>query len=137
MYSSIDGFIKETIAKCEETGYVETISGRRREITNINSRNKVEKAAAERVAVNTPVQGSAADIVKKAMLNVSKALKETNSKAKLLLQVHDELIFECPDDESIIKETIALIKDKMENAVKLSVPLRVSIEYGKNWGEFH
>ena len=99
MYSSINSFIHETIQKAEETGYVETIFGRRREITNINSKNKVEKAAAERVAVNTPVQGSAADIVKSAMLNVSKALKESNSPAKILLQVHDELIFECPDDE--------------------------------------
>lgn len=89
------------------------------------------------MAKNTPIQGTAADIVKKAMLNVSKALKETNSPAKLLLQVHDELIFECPDNSAAIEETIALIRDKMENAVKLSVPLKVSVEYGKNWGEFH
>ena len=72
-----------------------------------------------------------------AMINVYEALKSSNSTAKLLLQVHDELIFECPYDPEIIKTTLALIKDKMENAVKLSVPLRVSIEYGKNWGEFH
>ncbi len=136
-YSSVDSFIKETIQKAEQTGYVETIFGRRRPILAINSRNKVEKSAAERIAVNTPVQGSAADIVKKAMLNVSAALEESGSPAKLLLQVHDELIFECPDDQTTIEATIALIKDKMENAVKLNVPLRVSIEYGKNWGEFH
>ena len=136
-YSSVDSFIKETIQKAEQTGYVETIFGRRRPILAINSRNKVEKSAAERIAVNTPVQGSAADIVKKAMLNVSAALEESGSPAKLLLQVHDELIFECPDDQATIDATIALIKDKMENAVKLNVPLRVSIEYGKNWGEFH
>ena len=104
---------------------------------NINSRNKLEKSAAERIAVNTPVQGSAADIVKTAMLNVSEELARTGSPARLLLQVHDELIFECPDDKKTIDATIALIKDKMENAVKLNVPLRVSIEYGKNWGEFH
>lgn len=137
MYSSVDTFIKETIKKAEETGYVETILGRRRPILAINSRNKIEKSAAERIAVNTPVQGSAADIVKKAMLAVSAALEESASPAKLLLQVHDELIFECPDDQKTIDATIALIKDKMENAVKLTVPLRVSIEYGKNWGEFH
>ena len=136
-YSSVDSFIKETIQKAEQSGYVETIFGRRRPILAINSRNKVEKAAAERIAVNTPVQGSAADIVKTAMLNVTAALKKSNSPARLLLQVHDELIFECPDDEASINATIALIKDKMENAVKLNVPLRVSIEYGKNWGEFH
>ena len=136
-YSSVDAFIKETIKKAEQTGYVETIFGRRRPILAINSRNKIEKSAAERIAVNTPVQGSAADIVKKAMLAVSAALEETASPARLLLQVHDELIFECPDDQATIDATIALIKDKMENAVKLNVPLRVSIEYGKNWGEFH
>lgn len=137
MYSSVDAFIKETIQKAEQTGYVETIFGRRRPILAINSRNKVEKSAAERIAVNTPVQGSAADIVKKAMLAVSQALEESKSPARLLLQVHDELIFECPDDQAAIDATIALIKDKMENAVKLNVPLRVSIEHGKNWGEFH
>ncbi|MCR4948045.1 MAG: DNA polymerase I [Treponema sp.] len=136
-YSSVDAFIKETIKKAEETGYVETILGRRRPILAINSRNKIEKSAAERIAVNTPVQGSAADIVKKAMLAVSAALEESASPAKLLLQVHDELIFECPDDKAVIDKTITLIKDKMENAVKLNVPLRVSIEHGKNWGEFH
>ena len=136
-YSSVDAFIKDTIKKAEETGWVETLFGRRRPIMNINSRNKLEKAAAERIAVNTPVQGSAADIVKTAMLAVSDALKTSASPARLLLQVHDELIFECPDDKATIDTTIALIKDKMENAVKLNVPLRVSIEYGKNWGEFH
>ena len=136
-YSSVDSFIKDTIKKAEETGWVETLFGRRRPIMNINSRNKLEKAAAERIAVNTPVQGSAADIVKTAMLAVSEALTKTKSPARLLLQVHDELIFECPDDKATIDTTIALIKDKMENAVKLNVPLRVSIEYGKNWGEFH
>ena len=136
-YSSVDSFIKDAIKKAEETGWVETLFGRRRPIMNINSRNKLEKAAAERIAVNTPVQGSAADIVKTAMLAVSDALKTSASPARLLLQVHDELIFECPDDKATIDTTIALIKDKMENAVKLNVPLRVSIEYGKNWGEFH
>ena len=136
-YSSVDSFIKDTIKKAEETGWVETLFGRRRPIMNINSRNKLEKAAAERIAVNTPVQGSAADIVKTAMLAVSDALTASTSPARLLLQVHDELIFECPDDKATIDTTIALIKDKMENAVKLNVPLRVSIEYGKNWGEFH
>ena len=136
-YSSVNAFIKETIKKAEETGYVETILGRRRPILAINSRNKIEKSAAERIAVNSPVQGSAADIVKKAMLGVSEALKKTKSPVRLLLQVHDELIFECPDDKATIEAAIALIKDKMENAVKLKVPLRVSIEYGKNWGEFH
>lgn len=137
MYSNVDSFIKNTISKAEQTGFVETIFGRRRPIININSRNKLEKSGAERIAINTPVQGSAADIVKKAMLDVNNALRNSNLNAKLLLQVHDELIFECDDNDKEIKLTIELIKEKMENAVKLSVPLKVSIEYGKNWGEFH
>ncbi len=136
-YSSVSVFMTGIITKAEESGYAQTILGRRRPILNINSRNKIEKSAAERVAKNTPIQGSAADIVKMAMVGVAEELKAKNSPAKLLLQVHDELIFECPDDDSVIEENIALIKDKMENAVKLIVPLRVSVEYGKNWGEFH
>lgn len=136
-YAGITDFKFQTISKAEENGYVETILGRRRPILNINSRNKVEKSGAERMAINTPVQGSAADIVKKAMIGVNSALDKINNGAKLLLQVHDELILECPDKPKIIEETIALVKDKMENAVKLNIPLRVSIEHGKNWGEFH
>ena len=97
----------------------------------------MEKAAAERVAVNTPVQGSAADIVKQAMLDVDAALRKEKNGARLLLQVHDELIFECPSEKSVLDATIDMIRNKMEGAVKLSVPLRVSIEAGKNWGTFH
>lgn len=137
LYADITRFKTETIAKAEDKGYVETILGRRRPVMNINSRNKIEKSAAERIAINTPVQGSAADIVKKAMLEVSSALKEKDNGARLLLQVHDELILECPDNNSIIEETISLVRNKMENAVKLNVPLRVSIENGKSWGLFH
>ena len=137
MYADVDRFIKETVTQAEKTGSITTIMGRTRPIFGINSVNKVEKAAAERIAVNSPVQGSAADIVKKAMTDISLALEKAKSPVRLLLQVHDELIFECPDDKTEIEKTIALIKDKMEHAVELSVPLRVSIEYGKNWGEFH
>lgn len=136
-YSSVNDFINSTIQKTEETGFVQTIFGRKRQIANINSKNKLEKSGAERMAVNTPVQGSAADIVKKAMLDVSKALEEENTQAKLILQVHDELLVECPDNPQTIEKTISIIKEKMENAVKLNIPLKVSIEYGKNWGEFH
>ncbi|MBR5097108.1 MAG: DNA polymerase I [Treponema sp.] len=136
-YSAISKFINDTIKGAEESGHVQTIMGRRRRLLNINSKNKVEKAAAERVAVNTPVQGSAADIVKKAMIDVSAALKEADNGARLLLQVHDELILECPDKPEVVEKTIALLRQKMEGAVKLSIPLRVSIESGANWGEFH
>lgn len=137
LYSDITRFKTETIMKAEESGFVETIFGRRRYIMNITSRNKFEKSAAERIAVNTPIQGSAADIVKKAMIDVDSALREKNNGARILLQVHDELITECPDEPETIRETIEIIKNRMENAVKLSVPLRVSVESGKAWGEFH
>jgi len=135
MYAGVRDYIAALIKKTEETGCASTILGRQRRIPAINSRNKTEKAAAERVAVNTPIQGSAADIVKTAMLKLDRALAAVNSPAKLLLQVHDELILECPKDAA--KETSALVKSEMENAVKLSVPLRVSVEAGKRWGDFH
>lgn len=136
-YSGINLFREQTIENAKKNGYVETIMGRRRNIRGINSRNKLEQQGAERIALNTPIQGSAADIVKQAMIDVQNALDEKKSNAKMLLQVHDELIFECPDDENQIEENIAIIKDKMENAFKLNVSLRVSIEHGSNWGAFH
>jgi len=134
-YSGIREHIESLIRKTEESGYASTILGRRRFIPAINSRNKTEKAAAERVAVNTPIQGSAADIVKTAMIKLDRALTAVESPARLLLQVHDELILECPKDAA--KETCALVKSEMENAVKLTIPLRVSVETGKRWGDFH
>lgn len=136
-YPKIELFKKSVIETAERTGFVETIFGRRRRIREINSRNKVEKAAAERAAVNTVVQGSAADIVKKSMIDLDQALRGSGSKARLLLQVHDELILECPDEKSAVDETVKITREKMEGAAALRVPLRVSIETGKNWGEFH
>ncbi len=136
-YSGVRNFFDETVMRAEETGFIETIRGRKRRILAINSKNKMEKEGAIRIAKNSPIQGSAADIVKQAMLDVSSALKENPTGAKLLLQVHDELIFECPDDEKAISDTVALIKDKMEHAAHLRIPLRVSIEHGKSWGDFH
>ena len=134
-YSGVRNYIDSLIRKTESSGYASTILGRRRSIPAITSRNKTEKAAAERVAVNTPIQGSAADIVKTAMLKLDKALTAAASPARLLLQVHDELILECPKDAA--KETCALVRREMEEAVKLAIPLRVSVETGKRWGDFH
>jgi DNA polymerase-1 len=134
-YAGIRRFIDELIRKTEETGFASTILGRRRYIPAINSRNKTEKAAAERVAVNTPIQGSAADLVKTAMLRVDRALAETGSPARLLLQVHDELILECPKERA--KEAALLVRGEMEKAAALRVPLRVSVETGIRWGDFH
>jgi len=134
-YSGVRRFIEELIRKTEGCGYVSTILGRRRYIPTINSRNKTEKAAAERIAVNTPIQGSAADIVKTAMLRLDRRLAEEKSNAQILLQVHDELILECPKDTAA--KTVELVKTEMEQAVNLSVPLRVSVETGSRWGSFH
>ncbi|MDR2747973.1 MAG: DNA polymerase I [Treponema sp.] len=134
-YSGVSRFINELVARTEETGYALTILGRRRRIPAINSRNKTEKAAAERVAVNTPIQGSAADIVKTAMLKLDQALGAAKSPAKLLLQVHDELILECPRAEA--PAAAELVRTVMEGAVSLSIPLRVSVETGRRWGDFH
>jgi DNA polymerase-1 len=134
-YAGVRSYIDNLIKSTEERGYAETILGRRRAIFAINSLNKTEKAAAERVAVNTPIQGSAADIVKQAMLAVDKALRTNKSKARMLLQVHDELILEAPEAEA--EKDAELVKKMMEGVAKLAAPLRVSVEIGKRWGDFH
>ena len=134
-YSGVRAFIDDLIKKTEATGYATTIMGRRRFIPTINSGNKTEKAAAERIAVNTPIQGSASDIVKTAMVNLDRALVKSKSPAALLLQVHDELILECP--KAAADEASNLVRNEMETAVKLKIPLRVSVETGLCWGEFH
>lgn len=134
-YSGVSDFIQAAKEKAAETGWVETIMGRRRYIRGIKSPNRIERSAAERIAVNTPIQGSAADIVKTAMIKTNAALAGEKSKAAMLLQVHDELIFEVPEDEA--EKTGALIKGVMESVVTLNVPLTVSMETGKSWGDFH
>lgn len=134
-YSSVQSFVSETVKKAESDGFVRTHWGHVREILGINSRNKTEKAAAERTAVNTVIQGTAAEIMKKAMIDVYGEMKRRSLKSKLILQVHDELIFEVPVEEA--DEMEALIKDKMEGAASLSVPLKVSIERGHSWGDMH
>lgn len=131
-YNKVSNFTKEICLSAEEKGFVETIMGRKRFIPFINSGNKIEKAMAERMAVNTVIQGSAADIVKKAMLKVDGSLKKHKLKAGILLQVHDELILECPKEEE--EEVKKIVKTEMENIVKLSVPLRAEISSGLNWG---
>ena len=134
-YSGVQEFINATIEQAEKEGFVETISGRRRYIKAINSANKTEKAAAERIAINTPIQGSAADIVKQAMIKVHSELSQKFPEAKLLLQVHDELIAECPENQA--EQVAELIKTTMESIITLDVPLKASVEIGKRWGEFH
>jgi DNA polymerase I len=134
-YAGVRGFIDQAVEEAERRGYSTTILGRRRPIPSINSRNKTEKQAAERVAVNTPIQGSAADIVKLAMLRVDAALKAERPGARLLLQVHDELIAESAEAEA--PAVAALIKREMEAALELSLPLRAEVEIARRWGDMH
>ena len=134
-YSAVQAFVEQTKRKAETDGYVTTILGHVRTITEINSRNGVERAKAQRISVNTVIQGSAADIMKMAMLRIDSALSAHALQTKLLLQIHDELVFEVPLEELELVKT--LVKEAMEGAVKLSIPLKASIETGENWGDIH
>jgi len=134
-YKKIREFIDMTVAEAERTGEVRTILGRPRPIPEINSRNKTVKSASERIAVNTPIQGSAADIVKRAMIAISARLDAEKLSSKLILQVHDELILECPEDE--IQTVKVILAEEMSQAVALTIPLQVSVETGNHWGMMH
>jgi DNA polymerase-1 len=134
-YPRVREFIDTTIAEAEKSGYVTTLMGHRRTIPGIDSRNKTEKSGAERMAVNTPIQGTAADIVKRAMIELDERLRSSGSRARLLLQVHDELILEVPKDE--LDAVSALVREAMQSTVELLVPLKVSLEVGASWGDVH
>ncbi|MCM8568735.1 DNA polymerase I [Gramella jeungdoensis] len=134
-YPKLSNFIGDQVEFAREHGYVSTVLGRRRYLKDINSRNAVVRGAAERNAVNAPIQGSAADIIKLAMINIHKKLKEENYKTKMLLQVHDELVFDAHKDE--LDKVKSMIKSEMENAYKLEVPLDVDLGLGENWLEAH
>ncbi|MCH2034700.1 MAG: DNA polymerase I [Tenacibaculum sp.] len=134
-YPKLKNFIAQQVDFARDNGYVETILGRKRYLKDINSRNAIVRGAAERNAVNAPIQGSAADVIKLAMINIQKRFEQEQFKSKMLLQVHDELVFDAHNDEL---ETIKpIIKEEMENAFKLSVPLDVEIGLGANWLEAH
>ncbi|MBO2543239.1 DNA polymerase I [Salegentibacter sp. BDJ18] len=134
-YPKLTGYIADQVAFARENGYVQTILGRRRYLKDINSQNAVVRGAAERNAVNAPIQGSAADIIKLAMINIYRKLTEGKFKTKMLLQVHDELVFDAHKDE--IEEVKKMIQFEMENAYKLDVPLDVELGEGNNWLEAH
>ena len=134
-YPKLKIFMTEQVEKARKNGFVETILGRKRHLKDINSNNFVVRGHAERNAVNAPIQGSAADVIKIAMIDIDRALSEGGFKTKMLLQVHDELLFEVPEEE--IEPIKALIKEKMESAVKTKVPLIVEVGVGNNWLEAH
>ena len=130
-YPDLKAYMANQVDYARDNGYVETISKRRRYLKNINSQNAIVRAADERNAVNAPIQGSAADIIKLAMIGISKELKDGNYKSKMLLQVHDELVFDVFNDEMIKLEQ--MVKYKMEHAFKMLVPLDVEVGSGENW----
>jgi DNA polymerase-1 len=134
-YPRLRDYIQEQVETAREKGFVQTISGRRRYLKDINSQNAVVRGAAERNAVNAPIQGSAADIIKIAMINIHKRLESENWKSKMLLQVHDELVFDVHNSE--LERIKPMIKHEMENAFKLDVPLEVDMGTGRNWLEAH
>ena len=134
-YPFLKDFMNYQINFARENGYVETILGRKRFLKDINSRNGMIRSSAERNAINTPVQGSAADIIKLSMIKINDVFKKNSLKSKLILQVHDELIFDTPINELEIAKK--LIKKNMENAYELKVPLTVDLGVGENWLEAH
>jgi DNA polymerase-1 len=127
--------MEKTIGQAREMGYVETIMKRRRYLPDINSANAVVRGYAERNAINAPIQGSAADIIKMAMVAVHKAMLKENVKSKMILQVHDELVFDVHVSEEMLMQV--LVKEAMENAVQLAVPMEVELKLAKNWLEAH
>ena len=134
-YPKLKAYMSEQVDFARENGYVQTVLGRRRYLKDINSANMMVRSGAERNAVNAPIQGSAADIIKIAMINIYKKLTEENWKSKMLLQVHDELVFDVHNSE--LEKIQPMIKHEMENAFKMAVPLDVEIGMGKNWLEAH
>ncbi len=135
-YQGLKQYMEETVTFAQENGYVTTLMGRRRYLRDINSKSGLERSNAERVAINTPIQGSAADMIKVAMIDIHKALKEGNFKTKMIMQVHDELVFDVYRPE--LEKVKPLIEEKMKNALPdLKVPILVGMDTGENWLEAH
>ena len=134
-YAGVREWIDRTVAAAHEDGFVETLLGRRRYIPELRSNNFSDRGYGERVAANTPIQGSAADLCKLAMLDIDAGLREAGMKSRMLLQIHDELVFEAPEAE--VEALVALVRDRMENAYPLEVPLVVDVGHGASWAAAH
>jgi DNA polymerase-1 len=134
-YQGVRRFLDETVERAAEMGYVTTLLGRRRYLPDLASRNRVLRQAAERMAVNTVIQGTAADLIKKAMVEVDEALSAAALDARMILQVHDELVFEVPKGE--LDAVTKLAREIMQNVFTLKVPLLVDVGTGLNWREAH
>ncbi len=134
-YPGVKEYMEKSIAFAREHGYVETLFGRRRYLPDINSANSVVRGYAERNAINAPIQGSSADMIKIAMINVFNDFEKEKLKSKMILQVHDELVFDVfKDEEELVRN---IVNNRMVNAVKLDVPVVVDMKTGKNWLEAH
>ena len=133
IHSEIYNYLEKTKELAAKNGFVETFFGRRRYLPEINSTIQPIRASAERMAINHPIQGTAADLMKLAMIEIQKDLPKISPETKMLLQVHDELVFEVPKDD--IKKVAEFVEEKMEEVYKLRAPIAVGIEAGKNWGE--
>jgi len=134
-YAGVREYFNAVVEEAEKTGFVTTLLGRKRYIPDIRSENRNIYESARRIAINTPIQGTAADLIKKAMVDIDRELNRRKLKSRMLIQVHDELVFESPEDECALLED--LVKDKMENAISFQVPIVVNIAEGKNWEEAH
>ena len=134
-FPAISSYIEDTLAAARETGYVETLFGRRRYLPDINSKNGTVRSLAERTAVNAPIQGSSADIIKLAMINVDRRLTEEGLQSKMVLQIHDELMFDAVPEE--LDRLVKIVTEEMESVISLSVPLTVECNHGSNWLEAH
>jgi DNA polymerase-1 len=134
-YRGVREYIDQSLGLARERGYVTTLMNRRRYLPDIGSANRSVRQFAERIAINAPIQGTAADLIKAAMINIHRRLEREARKTKLILQIHDELVFEVPEDET---ETIKqAVKEEMEGVTRLHIPLKVDIGIGKNWAEAH
>jgi DNA polymerase-1 len=131
-YRGVQRYIENCLSEARDTGVTRTLFGRIRQHPEINSRNGMRRGMAERTAINSPIQGTAADIIKLAMIRIAKELRDRKLRTRMVLQVHDELIFEVPEDELSIRDTI---RDLMQNVVQLNVPLTVDLKQGKTWEE--
>ena len=132
-HEKIQEYLATTISLAHEQGYVETLFGRRRYLPEINSSIQQVKAAAERMAVNMPVQGTAADLMKIAMINIQQKLSKVSQETKMILQVHDELVFEVPEKE--VRRVAEFIVEEMNTVYKLKVPIKTEVSVGNSWGE--
>lgn len=132
-FPGVNEYIQQVVSFAEKNGYVETLLGRRREIPDIRSQNKRIKEAARRIAINTPIQGTSADIIKLAMIRIAGEIQKRNLRSKMILQVHDELVFEVPEEE--LEELVTIAKKEMENAIELKVPLKVDAGVASSWAD--